>query len=308
MFWAAVVLSAFIFIFILLEMKTSRPDGDLLQIHPYRRALSFIMPTRNEAVFYYEDEISAEPVLEYLDAMKAAGRFDVTLTHVIVAGLDRGVYKYPTLNRFVAGQRLYQRRGRWFSFAVKRVKKNKEAKLASVKLEMNDGQTFQELCARINAQIHRERSDVKTELDRELALFELLPRFGYRWGFRIFRWLDYNNLLPGSFIRNDAMYASIFMANLGTIEMNAGFHHLYEWGTTSIFVVVGQVVERVVVVDGRPTVQKRLPLRFSMDERADDGMGAMLGTEVLKETLLNPREILGGLTNDYNPPLTPKSA
>lgn len=305
MTWVLSALAVVVVLYLLAELKTSRPDGTLIQVHPYRRALSFIMPTRNESVFYYEDEIDAGPFLEYLDALKESGRFEARLTHMIVAGLDRGIYKYPTLNRFIAGQRLYQRKGRWFSFAVKRVKKNKQAKLASVKMEMNDGQTFEELCGRINKHIYRERSEEQTELDKELALLNLLPRPMFRYGYRLARILDYYNLLPASFIKGDAMFASVFMANLGTIDMNAGFHHLFEWGTNSIFVVVGQVVEKVVVVDGEMVIQKRLPLRFTMDERADDGMGAMLGTEVLKETLLNPREILGGLTDDYNPPLTP---
>ena len=47
----------------------------------------------------------------------------------------------------------------------------------------------------------------------------------------IARLADYFGLLPRKMIDADPLYASVFIANLGSINYPAGFHHLWEYGT-----------------------------------------------------------------------------
>ena len=45
---------------------------------------------------------------------------------------------------------------------------------------------------------------------------------------------------PGM-VEDDPLFTSIFIANLGSIGYPAGFHHLWEYGTASIFGVMGKI-------------------------------------------------------------------
>jgi len=292
---AAAILFA---LWVLAHFKTSRPDGVLIgKIHPYRRIMPFIMKSRNESVVYFDEYVRAEPLVEYMDAAKA--EFDANMTHAIVATLNIALAQHTRLNRFVVGKRMYARNGRWFTFAAKRSKGNETSKLGVVKLEMQEGETFRGLVGRINGKIGKERSGEKTGLDIELKILLLIPRFILATAVRLFEHLDYLNLIPGAFIRGDGMYTSIFIANLGSVNLAPGFHHLYEWGTCPVFLMMGKIEDQPCVgADGELEVGKVLHIRISYDERVDDGMTAGAGMRTIQQILAEPRKWLGGLEAD----------
>ncbi|HEY3358165.1 MAG TPA: 2-oxo acid dehydrogenase subunit E2 [Polyangia bacterium] len=282
---------------VLLNRRTSRPDGTFIhKLHPFRRMMPYIMQGRNESIVFYDTFARAERLLEYLEQVRT--RFPVDVTHCLVAGVARGLALVPKMNVFCVGRRLYRRHEREITFSMKRKQLDREAKLSAVKLVMPAGETFVELCGRINAQITRERSGEKTYSDNELSFLTKLPRPVLNLGVRLLRWLDYHGILPGAFIKGDAMYTSVFVANLGSVGMDAGFHHLYEWGTCPLFLMVGKVEERALVEDGKVVVRKVMPLRFSYDERIEDGFNAKFGIDAVRETLENPFELLGGVAAD----------
>lgn len=290
-------------LWVLVNMKTSRPDGDLVKnLHPYRRMMFYTMITRNESVVYFDEYINAEPLLAYLE--KANQKFECNLTHAIVAGTAVGFAENPEMNRFVSGYRLYQRKGIHLAFSMKRKKLDKKAKIAVVKQEITPRMTFQDFCEVVNSKINVERSGKKTYADKEFNLFTKLPRPVFHRAFGLFRQLNYWNLLPNSFIANDPMHVSMFTANLGSLNMGAGFHHLYEWGTCPLFMMVGKIEDRPTVVDGEVIVQKTMHVRFSYDERIDDGLTAGQGIQTFKEVMENPEFGLGCLGEHDRYPLT----
>lgn len=298
------VAGALLLLVILAHLKTSRPDGVLIRgIHPYRRMMPFIMKGRNESIVLFDTRIRAEKLLEYLDA--AGPAFGANVTHCAVAACGISLGENPSMNRFVAGRRLYDRKGRWITFSMKRKKKDGASKIGVVKLLMQDGETFRQFCARTNERIGVERSDQRTGLDKELDILGLLPRSLMRAGVTVFRWLDYLGLLPGGFIEGDGMYTSIFVANLGSVGMGAGFHHLYEWGNAPLFMMVGQVEDQPVVEDGKVVPARILHVRWSYDERIDDGLTARFGIDSVKRILEDPRRWLGGLDGAEDRPLWP---
>ena len=280
-----------------LSSKKSRADGTYLGVPKYRRMMFFIMPTRNESVVYFDREIRAEKLEAYLTRAKA--RWDVDITHMGVAALNIGLAENPRMNQFVVGHRMYARRGRWITFSMKRKKLNREAKLSAVKLEARDGETFRELCDRINAEIHVERSGVKTHADREFDLLNALPRPVLWFANHLIRWLDYYNILPhDAFIKHDGMYTSAFLANLGSIGMDPGYHHLYEHGTCPLFIMIGQTRDQPVVEKGEIVPGRVIPIRFSYDERIADGLTAHHGIESVVRVLSDPFTWLGCVEDD----------
>lgn len=282
---------AILLLWIFANLKRSRPDGTLVKTHSYRRMLGFIMPKRNESVVYFDSVVRAEKLMDFIERAKERTHLDVT--HCLVGAGRIGLAENPKMNRFVAGRRLYQRNQTLVTFSAKRKREGREAKLAAVKIDVGVYDDFASLCQAINQQIRIERSDTRTFADRELDLLSLIPRPILDRAVRLFFWLDFHNLLPASFIRNDAMYTSMFIANLGSLKMDAGYHHLYEWGNCPVFLVAGQIEERPVVEDGKVVVGKVLPLRYSYDERVDDGLNARYGIEALKRVLEDPEQYFG---------------
>lgn len=274
-----------------------RPDGTLVpNVHPYRRLMPHIMRTRNESVVYFDTFARAEPLTRYLAEVNK--RFHADITHCLVAAGALGLFENPKMNRFVSGRRLYQRKGTHVTFSMKRQKLGREAKLTAVKLEVTPGETFQDLCARMNANVQVERSDKKTSADKEYDFFNRLPRALLDAAVHAFKAVDHWNVLPRDFIRGDGMYTSLFIANLGSLGMTAGYHHLYEWGNCPLFMMVGKTEKRPLVVGDTVVATDVIPIRYTYDERIDDGLNARFGIDAVNRALENPFEHFGCLKDD----------
>ena len=288
-----IVIGLILVLWIAMNLKTSRKDGTLLKVHPFRRIMQFIMQTRTESVVYFDTFLKAEELLKYIEA--AREHFHVDVTHCLVGAAFKGLQENPKMNRFIVGRRIYQRNDEQVTFSMRRKKLDSEAKLATVKMTAQKGETFRALCERIGAEVNVERSDARTYQDKEFDLFLFLPRFALNGAFKLMRWLDYHNMLPHAFIRKDALYTSAFIANLGSLGMGAALHNLYEWGNCPLFMMAGQIEDRAVVVDGKVLPQKTLHLRWSYDERIDDGFNGRFGIASVQRILENPFEELGCL-------------
>ncbi len=299
MLYTLIGVGGVVVVLMLLNLKTSRPDGKLINkfhMHAYRTMLGYIMPTRNESVVYFDSYVRAEALLDYID--KARVKHEVGVIHCILAAITSASQRNPKMNTFISGRRLYQRNNWYVSFSMKRKKMDKEAKVSAVKLKLDDSENFDELVKRMNGDIKVERSDAETYADKETGLLIKLPRPILRFACAFVRWVDYYNLLPKSFIDGDAFYSTVVVANLGSVGMGAAYHHLYEWGNAGLFMMVGKIEDRPVVEDGAVVARKVLHLRYSYDERIDDGLTSRYGIDAVKNSLEHPFETFGCLEQD----------
>ena len=69
----------------------------------------------------------------------------------------------------------------------------------------------------------------------------------------------------------------ILVANLGSIKIDAAYHHLYEHGNCPLFVTLGRVEN------------ERLTIKYSYDERIEDGLYAAKSLQLLKARIEDPR-------------------
>ena len=87
------------------------------------------------------------------------------------------------------------------------------------------------------------------------------------------------------------MNSNVFIANLGSIHLDPAYHHLYEYGNIPIFIVVGKKRDEVVVdVNRKPVIKTIFPIRYTMDERIEDGLYCLKALELMKEMLENPEK------------------
>jgi len=275
----------------------SRPDATpVAAVHPVRRIMPFLMPTKNGAFVLFEQEVDAAPagrVLAELNAGRPRERA-ATLFHLVLRAIGVALTEFPRLNRFVAGSRLYERRGIWLAFSAKQ-RLERDAPLFTAKIRFDASEPFDAFVERVLGAVREGRSGRESRTDREINLFLRLPAPVLRLGVRVVRRLDAWGLLPASFSADDPLYASAFVANLGSVGLEAAYHHLYEYGTIPIFVTVGRLHRAPVVRDdGSVASREVFTLRYTYDERVEDGFYAARALERLQALLEDPARLIAG--------------
>jgi hypothetical protein len=272
-----------------------RSDGDRIKgLSPERRFMPFMMPTRNESAVYHEQQYDIGKTRRWLrDFNRANPPQTATMFHLFLWASSQGLNHHPSMNRFVLGRRIYQRRGVQISFAAKK-EFSATAPLVTVKKPFARNEPFAAAVVDMTDRIGEGRGSTQRRVDKELRLALLLPGLMLRFVLWCLRGLDFLNLLPRSMIESDPMYASLFVANLGSVGLDNTFHHLYEYGTISIFGAMGTQKKAVVVArDGSPEVREVLQIRWTLDERIIDGMYAAEGMRLVQKIMEDPEKYLG---------------
>jgi len=266
-----------------------RPDGDYVRDLPRtRRIMPFIMRKRNESTVFFEQKLDTSRTLTFLDNFYSRTGLHVTMLHLLIYASTQMLRERPRLNRIVAGGRIFQRRGIWISLSAKK-RKTEDAPIVLVKRKIDPSWSFEELVRQIEEGISEGRSDKPSTTDTELSFMFNLPTFltgGLVW---FLMKLDHFGLLPGAYIKKDPLFASIFIVNLGSINLDAGYHHLYEYGNIPMLIMAGRSKEEVVVgPEGKPEVRSTMTLRYSFDERIEDGLYGTRALEIMKRIIEDP--------------------
>jgi len=260
-----------------------------------RRIMPFLMPTKTESLVYFRQVLDVTSTLAFLERRNAerAGRPKATLFHVYLFAAARAINERPGLNRFISGRRIWQRNAVWISFSAKKELVD-GSPLVVLKRRFDPGMTFDAFVEEVSASLRDGRSDKRSHVDKELGLFLALPGPLLALGVRIVAKLDAWNLLPRSFLEPDPMYASLFVANLGSVRLDAAYHHLYEYGTISIFAVMGR---KHTLADGRTECE----IKYTFDERIEDGLYCATSLERLKTLVESPEVLLTEPLPSYLP-------
>jgi hypothetical protein len=142
-------------------------------------------------------------------------------------------------------------------------------------------ETLDEMVDAIYAQLRSGRSGRKTTSDKEMGLLLRLPGPAIRLALWLARIGDHLGVLPRSMIDGDPLFTSVFVANLGSIDYPAGFHHLWEYGTASLFGVMGRIEPGA---EGR----RRISVAWTYDERIEDGLYSYHTLEGIRERIEHP--------------------
>ena len=253
---------------------SDRSDGRLVRrIDPFIRFFPFVMKGRNDSSIYYTQRVDATALLSYLEQKNQNRDRRTTVFHAVLAAMVHTVHTRPALNRFVIGRRLYQPDTIDIAFIVKR-EFNEKAQEEVVRYTFSENDTIDTISAKILGEVIKVRSAPETSRGAIHILegFLRLPRILLMGLVKLLELLDFYGILPRSIIQVDPMHTSAFVSNLGSIGTDAPYHHLYEWGTTSIFAVIGVIhKEPAVMPDGSIQARDVMNIVFTLDERIGDG-------------------------------------
>ncbi len=267
-----------------------RKDGRWIrETDPMHFFLPYIYPNRadNEAVVTEQIDITA--LEEYL-AKKNQGieKGKYSLMHAIAAALVRTITLRPKMNRFIKGNRLYERKWLSLGFVVKKEFSDKGDE-ALAYMKFGPETTIDTLHDKVMDEIRECRSDKLDNSTQGMEMFTHLPRWLMRIAMRILNILDYYGRVPDSLVKADPNHATVFITNLGSIKLNANYHHLSNWGTCSIFLVLGQKHKAPVVNEaGEIEVHSVMDVSITLDERIADGYYYAKSIRILKHLLQNP--------------------
>ncbi len=285
------------------EKFFSRSDGTYLKkIDPFMRFFPFIMKGRNESAVYFKQQIDVTDLKAWLTARNrqaaASGSGPkATIFHAILTALARTMHERPHINRFIIGRRVYQRHELVVAFVFKREfsdDSNEEIAL----LRFTPDETMTSISEKIQNEVRQVRQKAKQDAEKRHGIvnwFNYLmstPRILLRATVRFLAWLDYHGWLPRFVIDLDPMHSSIFVSNLGSLGIDAPYHHLYEWGTTSIFMTIGVSEKKPVLApDGSVIGRDFLNIAFTADERICDGFYFARSLQRFRQYLEKPAEL-----------------
>lgn len=262
--------------------RRARDKKSLNGIMPY------LMRGRNESAIYFSKDLDVENAVRYVHRKNAELEEQrYSLFGLILAAAVRTVAEKPELNRFVHRRGIYERNSLSFSFIVKK-ELTESADEANAKIFFEPSDTAERVMERFNAEVERARGEEPGASESEIRAVSGIPG-GKALASSLFRLLDCFNIAPPSMIRSDPLFTSIYFANLGSIGLDAPFHHLYEWGTASIFIVLGRMFQREVPKpNGAASPRHFITMCATVDERVSDAIYFAHSASLFQRYLLHP--------------------
>lgn len=270
-------------------MFGKRYDGRLVRTtEPMQRIMPIVMKTRTDSMNMYEDTVDCAGLDAYIKA-KAAEGIKLTYMHILIASMVRLLAIRPQLNRFVMGGKIYTRPKIWVSFVVHPTMKDDSAG-TTIKLCFEGTENILEIAEKINEAVAKEtvtRTE-KNATDKLLDTLTRLPSPILYAAVNILMWMDRHNMLPTAVLKASPFHTSIFLTNLKSLGINHIYHHVYEFGTTGLFLAMGKE-RKVAAVEGNEIVpQKHMGFGLVMDERFCDGLYFARSFRTMKKYFQNP--------------------
>lgn len=251
--------------------------------------IPYIMKHRYDAMNMIEVDIPIAAMQAYLNRKRSEG---VTMSHlgVVLAGYLRTVAEFPLLNRFVVNKRIYARNE--FPVAMVVLKPGEtEGTMSKMRFELGDD--IFTVHRKMNEYIEKNRQAGDTNATDDLMRRLLSVPGLANVGVGLFKLLDRYGLLPKSLIDASPFHASLVITNLASIRTNHIFHHLYEFGTSSVFIALGNMREVARRTRDGISFERCLPMGVVTDERICSGSYFARAFRRFRQYLLDPSLLEG---------------
>lgn len=273
-----------------------RNDGKRIKtIDPYFKMVPHIMKRRYDAQVFFLHPARCEALDEFILAEREKGN-SFNYMDIVIASVVRLLALRPQLNRFVMNGRLYKRNSIQISFTIKKVLKD-DAPDTTIKLEFTGHENIYQVKEKIDSEIAANIGiDKSNETDKTAKVLAKMPNFLLKFAMSIVRFLDRHGMIPKSLIKASPFHTSCFVTNLKSIKLDYVYHHLYDFGTTSIFLSMGK--EKMVPVadkDNTISVGKVMNLGIVTDERICDGLYYGNSLRLFQKIISNPQTLLENL-------------
>ena len=246
-----------------------RRDGKKIKVENVEYALTpHIMPDRCDSMNFTEVDIPLKPMQDFLNAKRKEGK-RISHLALVLAAYTRVIGEFPQMNRFVINKKVYARKEFAVGMVVLKAGKMDNGTMSKVYLDPAD--SLEEVNEKITKYIEVNREDGDNSTDKLAKILLKIPGL-LRFGVNLFRWMDKHGWLPRAIIDASPFHASMSITNLASIRTNHIHHHLYNFGTTSVFLAMGKTREVPRSGEnGEIILEKCMPIGVVMDERICSG-------------------------------------
>ena len=249
-----------------------RYDRKKVPVKVYQKLEMQIIPTRHEASIFTSFKIQSDTLIPFLK------EHDLKIFPWVLYACLQTVKAYPHLRRFIMKGILYEHKHLTISTMIK-----KDKKVAGDngfgKFILDESMSAHDIQKMFNNTVSSSRSESGNASDTLMKVMGIFPTAVFRLVKNILMLLDRFDLLPNSIIDSDPLHATAMIANLGSIDGHSVYHHLYNWGTISLFITFGRLQS-----DGS------LDITFTIDERISEGMVLFKAVEHFRKIMENPYE------------------
>ena len=252
-----------------------RSDGRKVRtLAPMAQITAYFQVERNTCSNLFEESFEITNIDRYIRQKRREGLTDFGITHVLLAAYVRGVAKYPQLNRFISGQKVYSRDEDIQYCMVIKKEMTVDAPDTSIKVHLNPHDTAVDVYHKLNAAVESVKAtqELDSSLDGLIQYLNLIPSIVLKFVVWLLKLLDYFGMLPKFLLELSPFHGSLFFTSMGSLGIPPIYHHLYDFGNLPCFGAFGMKRRALEVQEDGSVVQKKyIDVKFVLDERICDG-------------------------------------
>ncbi len=245
-----------------------RKDGTrVYDANPMYTILPYVLDKRYDSMNMIELNIPVAPMQSYINAKRKEG-YRFSHLGVVLAAYLRAAAEFPAINRFIANKRIYQRNE--FPVGMVVLKPGElDGTMNKMYFQMEDD--IFAVHEKIDEYVSQNRVEGDTnKTDKLMTTLLKIPGL-VNFAVGLFKIMDKYGLLPKSLIQASPFHTSLVISNLASIRTNHIYHHIYEFGTTSIIITLGNMREIPKRVKDEIVFERCLPMGAVLDERICSG-------------------------------------
>jgi len=252
-----------------------RVDGRRIRtLSPMAQITAYFQVERNTCSNLFEESFEITGLDRYIRQKRREGLTDFGITHVLLAAYVRGIAKYPQLNRFISGQKVYSR-GHDIQYCMV-IKKEMavDSPDTSIKVHLTPWDTAEDVYRKLNAAVEsvKQTRDLDSKFDNLVMALTMIPSVFMKFTVWLLKLLDYFGLLPKFLLELSPFHGSLFFTSMGSLGIKPIYHHLYDFGNLPVFGAFGMKRKALEVLEDGSIVQRKyIDVKFVTDERIVDG-------------------------------------
>ncbi|MBQ9824782.1 MAG: hypothetical protein IJM63_09820 [Solobacterium sp.] len=251
--------------------------------------MPFMYPNRcdNEAFFSFQIDLTA--IDEYVAKKNAENpEYKYNLFQCIIAAALKTATLRSKLNIFIHNKKMYKRNEISAAFTVKQEFSDEGGEVLAF-IHAKPDWTIEDLHNEIHRQLLKLKN--KSYVDESTGVMDklnALPKAISRPLVNSVCWLEKKGMIPPALVETDPYHSTINFANLGSIGLPSGYHHLTNWGTTSMFIVIGKSGRMPFYENDKVIFKDAVELNITMDERIADGFYFSKSMKIMQYYLAHP--------------------
>lgn len=251
--------------------------------------MPFMYPDRCDNQAFFSFQIDLTNLDKYLEKKRNADpEYKYNMYQCIVTAVLKTITLRSKLSMFIHNRKMYKRNEVSAAFTVKQEFADDGGEVLAF-IHSKPEWTIDDVHNEIKRQLKKlKKKGYVDESTSFMDKFNKIPKFISRPVLRFVCWLEKKGMIPTALIETDPYHSSVVLANLGSIGLPEGYHHLTNWGTTSMFLVIGESGKMPFFENEKVVFKNGVKFGFTVDERIADGYYFSKSIKMMQLFLENP--------------------